>query len=367
MLNLIFIAGKNLLNPTKGAEIRMLELVKGLVGQNRIHVLNFDDGKRAADSVKQLANPRITIFNHPLRHAMQKMFPVRMITAGSRHLSKAPQDAILASHLWAGPCALALSRRFQVPLVFDDHNVEYMLMQQQGHHLAAAGVKLLESQIIRRAEITFSVSKPDKEKLKKWAREIEVLPNGTALSPPILAARASQPVVLFFGNLGYAPNQEAVTHIVKHIAPAVAARMPGVEFRIVGAPPPMIEAPQVTVTGYVDCLEKELDRAALVIVPLSHGSGTRIKILDALARHRPVLATPIGAEGIPPFDSLKIAPLDRFPSAIIEMLQYWDNGNALFSDNDRIAIRSHTWEHVARQLSEILVHRIKRQPSRLIK
>jgi hypothetical protein len=245
-----------------------------------------------------------------------------------------------------------------LPLFFDDHNVEHDLLRQQGRRVASRLVKWLESGVLRCATLTFAVSETDRSLLSPWARAIEVLPNGTSLSPPEVEERPKRPVVLFFGSLGYAPNREAVRVIAERIAPSVARRIPEVEFRIVGRPAPDIRVPNVTVVGFVDRIEEELDRAVLTIVPLLHGSGTRIKIMDSLARHRPVLATPKGAEGISGFESLKIVSLDRFPDTIVETLHRWEEGESLFSERDRQAILAHSWADIADRLSSAVVREI---------
>ncbi len=54
----------------------------------------------------------------------------------------------------------------------------------------------------------------------------------------------------------------------------------------------------MTVTGWVDELAPELARAAVVVAPLRSGGGTKLKVLEALAAGRPVVATTVGAEGI---------------------------------------------------------------------
>jgi hypothetical protein len=177
--------------------------------------------------------------------------------------------------------------------------------------------------------------------------------------------RPQFPVVLFFGSLGYEPNREAVRIITERIAPSVARRIPEVEFRIVGRPAPKIRVPNVTVVGFVERIEDELDRAVLIIVPLLHGSGTRIKIMDSLARHRPVVSTPKGAEGLADFESLKIESLDRFPDTIVDTLRRWKEGETLFSDRDRQAILRHSWGDIAKTLSTTISREIVQEQSRM--
>ncbi len=365
MHTILFISGKNLLNPAKGAEIRSLELVKGLARENRVIAMNFDDGKRAANPQEQLNELGVMLINIRVRHPAQKLLCPRVYQVCCRVLREEKVDGIICSHLWSVPSAIGLAKLSGVPLFFDDHNVEHDLLRQQGRRVGAALVKWLESCILRRATLTFAVSEADKSRLSPWARATEVIPNGTALLPPDAEVRPQRPVVLFFGNLGYEPNREAVRIIAEQIAPSVALRIPDVEFRIVGSPAPKMRVANITVVGFAERIEDELDRAVLTIVPLLHGSGTRIKILDALARHRPVVSTPKGAEGIVDFESLKVVSLDGFPDAIVEMLWRWKGGQPLFSDRDRQAILHHSWGDVAKMLSASISREIAREQSRM--
>ena len=365
MANILFISGKNFLNSAKGAEIRILELVKGLGREHRVIAVNFDDGKRAGNPLEQLDELGVTLLNIRIRHPAQKLFWPGAYLDCCRVLRKQNVDAIICSHVWSVPCALALARMSGLPLFFDDHNVEHDLLRQQGRRLASALVKRLESSVLRRATLTFAVSEVDRVLLAPWARAIEVLPNGTSLPPPDVEVRPQCPVVLFFGSLGYEPNREAVRIITERIAPSVARRIPEVEFRIVGRPAPKIRVPNVTVVGFVERIEDELDRAVLIIVPLLHGSGTRIKIMDSLARHRPVVSTPKGAEGLADFESLKIESLDRFPDTIVDTLRRWKEGETLFSDRDRQAILRHSWGDIAKTFSTTISREIVREQSRM--
>jgi hypothetical protein len=365
MPNILFISGKNFLNSAKGAEIRILELVKGLGRENRVIAVNFDDGKRTGNPAEQLNELGVTLFNIRIRHPAQKLFWPGVYLDCCRVLREQNLDAIICSHVWSVPCALGLARMSGLPLFFDDHNVEHDLLRQQGRRVASALVKWLESSVLRRATLTFAVSEADMLLLAPWARAIEVLPNGTSLHPPDVEVRPKRPVVLFFGSLGYEPNREAVRIIAERIAPSVTRRIPEVEFRIVGRPAPNIRVPNVTVVGFVERIEDELDRAVLTIVPLLHGSGTRIKIMDSLARHRPVVSTPKGAEGTPNFESLKIVPLDRFPDTIVETLRRWKDGEPLFSDRDRQAILRHSWADIADRLASAVSREIALKQDRV--
>ena len=133
---------------------------------------------------------------------------------------------------------------------------------------------------------------------------VTVVPNGYA-APTVPVGResvGSPPTILFQGLLTYPPNAEAARWLVGEIAPALRARLPDVQVRLVGPFPADLagldDPPTVTLAGRVPDMEAELRRADLVLVPLRNGSGTRLKILEAFAHRIPVVSTPLGAEGL---------------------------------------------------------------------
>lgn len=117
--------------------------------------------------------------------------------------------------------------------------------------------------------------------------------------------RPGSDTVLFVGNLTYEPNVEAAAVLVEQVLPSLTALLARpVEVILVGdylASGPigvMSRNPAVTVTGYVGDLEPFYHRADVVVAPLSRGSGTRFKLLEAFAHGVPVVSTPAGAAGL---------------------------------------------------------------------
>ena len=110
---------------------------------------------------------------------------------------------------------------------------------------------------------------------------------------------------LFVGTLDYYPNEDGILWFLEEVLPALRADTPrSFRVRIVGAHPPETVqtlasgAPDVTVTGWVDDIREAYREADAVIAPIHAGGGTRIKILEAFAFHRPVVATSAAVEGI---------------------------------------------------------------------
>jgi len=109
---------------------------------------------------------------------------------------------------------------------------------------------------------------------------------------------------MFVGNFGYYPNDDAARYFCAQVLPLLRDGAPRpFQVRFVGANPSaavreLAREPEVTVTGPVADVTPWYASAHAVIVPVRAGGGTRIKILEAFAHQRPVVSTPVGAEGL---------------------------------------------------------------------
>jgi glycosyltransferase involved in cell wall biosynthesis len=112
----------------------------------------------------------------------------------------------------------------------------------------------------------------------------------------------SPPVVVFQGLLTYPANVDAARWLAGDVGPALRARLPEAQIRLVGKHhadlQDLHDPPSVTLTGRVADMAEELARADVIVVPLRYGSGTRLKIIEAFAHRIPVVSTALGAEGL---------------------------------------------------------------------
>jgi glycosyltransferase involved in cell wall biosynthesis len=187
-------------------------------------------------------------------------------------------------------------------------------------------------------------SEPDRARLT--LPRPAVVPNGyeppSALAAPPAAAR--YPTITLPGFLRYGPNADAADLLVRRVLPHIRRRVPDVRVRLVGEPDARVsrlhDPPWVTVTGQVPDIRVELGATDLIAVPLRYGSGTRIKILEALAHRLPVVSTSIGAAGLGVVDGVHLLIRDSpraFASACVRLLRdralrksLVDGGHALF-------------------------------------
>src|SRR5207247_8792011 len=100
------------------------------------------------------------------------------------------------------------------------------------------------------------------------------------------------------------PNEDAILYFLDEILPAIRREIPAVSFTVAGRnPTPRLRsaaaASGVRVTGTVDDIRPHIAEAAVYVVPLRIGGGTRLKLFEALAMGKAVVSTQIGAEGLP--------------------------------------------------------------------
>src|SRR5690606_17391780 len=113
--------------------------------------------------------------------------------------------------------------------------------------------------------------------------------------------------LVFTGSMDWIPNEDAMKHFCADILPRIRLHEPDVTLSIVGrAPTPAVqrlaEIPGVDVTGTVPDVRTHIARAAVYIVPIRIGGGTRLKIFEAMSMGKAIVSTTVGAEGLPVSD-----------------------------------------------------------------
>ena len=260
-------------------------------------------------------------------------------------------DLGVVEHFWCAPY-VDLLKRYCNRVVLDLHNVESVLHQQcarnshanfangfvrAGHRRFAAASRQLESRLLPQFSLVLTASEEDAALLRKIAPAARVLiypnayPNAFPLAgPPRPTVKTGNPLVVFSGNFEYHPNIDAVEFLVREIWPEVRRRHPNLRLRLVGRGDQFIrhlipsDAAGIEVTGPIEDALGEIVQADVVIAPLRIGSGTRLKIIEAWAASRAVIATPLAAEGLAARDgeNIRLAPdAPSFAAAIGELLR----------------------------------------------
>jgi glycosyltransferase involved in cell wall biosynthesis len=194
--------------------------------------------------------------------------------------------------------------------------------------------------------------------------EVIVLPNTLPLptTTPFPPPDRGSFVLLFVGTLGYAPNEDAMQYFTAGILPRIQAGADRpVTLRIVGvgagaAVRRLDGQAGVEVIGEVEDIAPWYRDAHLAVVPLRAGGGTRIKILEAFARRRPVVTTTLGIEGIAAEDGRHAFIADEagpFATACLRLLNDPAFAEAMTSEAFNLFSQSYSDETLARIVAEI--------------
>lgn len=236
--------------------------------------------------------------------------------------------------------AIGTGRGTVPPIVYNWHNIESELMRRYSGVIhsplrriysawTAGQLERLERSILRTALGHVVCSEREQKELhtKEPAARVAVVPNGvdTAYFSE-LGPRPRLSRIIFVGSMSYYPNIEAAVTFTRNVWPHLRDRLPGYSLTLVGAnPAPAVLALRQTtgveVTGTVPDLRPYYREALAAIVPLRTGSGTRLKILEAMAAGVPVVSTALGAEGlaIEPGNNILLAEVDDSESWIREL------------------------------------------------
>lgn len=212
-----------------------------------------------------------------------------------------------------------------------------------------------ESTVINRPGASVvTVSQQDADRL---AVKATIVPNGAVLRPPRLAPPGGS--LLFVGTLDYEPNRQALLWWAREVWPYLPAGTP--PLTVVGrwgaaSRAPLDRLPGLLLLGEVADLAPALQAAALVVVPLLHGSGTRLKVLEAMAWSIPVLGTSKAVEGLGLMPGVDVAVADsgsEFGALLTALLADPDRRDALGAAGRR-AVESFEWNAMAAKLLQVI-------------
>jgi glycosyltransferase involved in cell wall biosynthesis len=258
-----------------------------------------------------------------------------------------------------------------VPVVLFEHNVEYLIWQRLSileknplkrilFAMEWRKLRAREADACRNAALTIAVSDEDRFRLAALAPQARTgsIPTGVDTVYFRPGGRPEVPGRLVFsGSMDWHPNEDAVIYFGEEILPLIRQRAPHASFTIVGRNPTqrLREAASrlgMTVTGTVDDVRPFLDEASVYVVPLRAGSGTRMKIFEALGMAKPVVSTTVGAEGLALANGREFIAADepqRFADAVVELFENESQRRALGEAGRALVAQRYSWAQVARE------------------
>ncbi|MEO8313431.1 MAG: glycosyltransferase [Pseudomonadota bacterium] len=190
---------------------------------------------------------------------------------------------------------------------------------------------------------------------------ISTLPDQTG---PIQGAGASGRM-LFVGSTAWAPNREGIVRFIEKCLPRIRERVPGAVLRVVGKGGTVVAGPAgVSAADFVPDLFAEYQQASIVICPIHRGGGSIVKLAEAAAYGRPIVATPYAARGyegiLKPGSELLVAESDEEFAQVCANLLLDDHLRATLSVNARRAAEGHLDQSaIDRSIGEAMLPRMK--------
>jgi len=315
-----------------GAEIRNFNLLKETSRHHEVYLLSFllgaDDRehfgglapyckkvvgidlirptwKRAAKAARSLVGSRPFIISDYHRQEMER--------ALARFISEEQIDVVHAHFLHVGQYA---HQKGRAAWVYDCHNLEHVLWKRFGEFQKNPAMKAFakiqlpkfvswQQEVARLSEKVVTLSDDDRNEYLRIAPEADIttVPNGADIEffqPMDLEVEPDS--VIYFANFGWPPQDDAALYFHNEVLPIIRKTRPDVKLYLVGkTPPPAIQAlasDKVVVTGFVEDIREYIARAAVVVLPLRVGAGTKHRVFQSLAMEKPLVTTSVGAEGI---------------------------------------------------------------------
>ncbi len=215
-------------------------------------------------------------------------------------------------------------------------------------------------------DINITCSDIDTQRLKEISPESKVttIPNG--VDTDFFSTRQAPELpnsLIFVGTLSWYPNAEAVLFIAEQLWETLSNQIPDITIDIIGANPPkaLLAAAEkfknFNVHGFVDDIRPYIDRASLYVCPISDGGGTKLKILDAFAMSKAVVAHPIACEGIDVTPDKNVAyasTVEEYVQQIKSLLKNPEQRQQLGTNARKLVEDKYSYASIGKTLSDTL-------------
>ena len=393
-MKILFVAPYLPSPPRFGGQRRMDGLMRGLAAEHEVTILSFNSTdaytQESLDATRLFCRKVTTLPDLDPR-SLQEKRRLQMRSLLSVHsfehlqvkrradFQKLIDDQLAAEAFdvvqveFANMGSYRYARRNSKPiLVLDEHNIEYDLQRRTAGSAEGLTRRVYnslnwrklgweEKAAWRRFDGVVLTSERDAQVLSEASPSTRraVVPNGVNVEQ----FRPSTEVperdrLLFFGANNYFPNHDALLYFIDEILPKIVARRPNVKLSIVGpgAQPAVLarQSRHVEIVGFVDDLMPHLERASVVVVPLRIGGGTRLKIVEAMAKSKAIVSTRIGAEGIDLTHERDVLLADSpsdFADQVVRVLGEPGLARQLGQHARALAEDRYAWTAVVRQLT----------------
>ena len=324
-MNILFINNNyNLFaNADSGASQRSMRLIQALTHAGHVDVVSFADETvsniEGVDVIYSEVVERLDMSVGAFKKIIRLFYPITSNVFYPVHSGKEKiideivetrkYDIIVIRYIhFACECGLLkYADRLVIDVDDDPKQVIQMsfsnvdgILKRLYHRLYANAIDKVSRSIIVKVRCAF-YSTPN-----MYYHNAHFLPNIShqhLLPPPSFSGN---PIIMMVGWFGYPPNIEGLRHFITNVYPKIRIEVPKVILNVVGKMPDdslrdlCVKTDGVNLLGFVGNLEEEYKRSRCAVVPIYSGTGTSVKMVEAMSLGRAVVATPCGARGLSP-------------------------------------------------------------------
>ena len=307
-------------------------------------------------------------------YAVKKYESSEMRRAVEERVSTGEVDVLVCDFL--AP-ALNVPANIDCGTVLFQHNVEAMIWKRhcevQSNPVKKAylrgqwgKMRRFEQEACRRFDRVIAVSAEDREQMVHDYGINTVFDVPTGVDTDFFLPSGRETInphgLVFTGSMDWLPNEDAIRYFVDEILPLIKQHIRDVTLTVVGRNPypSLVELSKsdksIVVTGRVEDVRPFIEQAAVYIVPLRIGGGTRLKIFEAMAMEKAIVSTTIGAEGLPIKQGEEIILEDTpkgFANSVVRLFQDQDLARRI-GERAALTVRStFGWRRVAESFAEL--------------
>jgi glycosyltransferase involved in cell wall biosynthesis len=393
MAKILFVTTRIPYPPWEGHQIRTYNLLKRVCEDHDVHLVSFvrkDEDAAHAEHLETICKS-VDLIEIPADKNKFKFFSV--LLAGvlteipfvvRKYYSPEMEQKlkIVIDHMAPDlvhfdmlPLAQYLPLCSGIPTVLNDHNVESLLVQRRAESATSLPQKVFfsnqsnklekfEEYAVRNATEVLACSHDDVSILSDMGdgKTVHMIANGvdTEAFVPSDAVKIDPHKIIFVGGMGWFPNKDGMNFFIREALPLIVERNPQTQVTVVGKPAglniPEAMRDHVTATGFVDDFRPLVHEAGVYILPLRVGSGTRLKLLEAMAMGKAIVSTTIGAEGVELIHEKSILLADspeQIADQVIRVMRDSNLRDQLGNAAHALAVAQYDWRALGDQMLEV--------------
>lgn len=387
-MKILWITQESILPANTGGRIGVFKRLEQLSKTEEIYLFYPYDNEDELAQISELKKYCAEV--HAYSRKKNKLNAIKLLykypyTVGSRCIKEMQKDILTCiekhnidiinvdfPHL----CVNLLNSNLSLPIVLNEHNIEWMLyrrisrsqsslLKKLAYYVDSFRLKSYEDMILKEIPIKAFTFVSDKDKrifIDEHGIKKDIcfdVPVGSDIRNIKNKQPSDTKSIIFVGKMSYGPNEEAAEWFAKKIFPKIIEEISNVKFYIVGKEPSekvkMLASENVIVTGSVDSVEPYYEAADLVVIPLQNGGGVKVKLLEAVSFSKPIVSTSVGVEGTIYSQNNTIPIADdegSFASCCIDALK--GKGDSISSEAYKVFLEQYTWEGICRKYRKIL-------------